>query len=358
MNVTIVGASGETGKHIVNGLLESPTSFKITAFVRPASINKPGIEHFKKRGVTIVSLSFDAPHDDLVEALKGQDVLIAAVDMFSVAPQIALADAAKAAGVKRFLPSAFATPCAPRGVLAFRDMKEEVVNHVKKIYLPYTIVDIGTWYQGTLPRLPSGKIDYAINFPITKIQGDGDFPTSLTDLRDIGRYVARIIVDERTLNKYVFAYDEVWTQEAIFSLLEKLSGEKLPRNRETKEKLEAKIEALRKPYDEGKRGPSDVFGLAVAQILYSIWFRGDNLPESAQYLGYLNAKELYPDFEHKKFEDYVQEVVGGRGDTLFVATIHQSMSLVKNHDKASELYSRDAYGLAIALSKLSSAALK
>jgi len=86
------------------------------------------------------------------------------------------------------------------------------------------------WYQVSLPSLPSGKIDYALKFPAAVIAEDGLHATSLTDLRDIGKYVAKIITDERTLNKYVFAYSEVWTQEEIHAHLEKVSGEKIPRN--------------------------------------------------------------------------------------------------------------------------------
>ena len=61
--------------------------------------------------------------------------------------------------------------------------------------------------------------------------GDGNTPSAITDLRDIGRYVARIILDPRTLNKMVFAYNELLTQEQVFHLLEKLSGESVEKQR-------------------------------------------------------------------------------------------------------------------------------
>lgn len=63
-----------------------------------------------------------------------------------------------------------------------------------------------------------------------EIVGDGNTPLALTDLRDIGRYVARIITDDRTLNKMVFAYNTVLTQNEIFGLLEEISGEQITRN--------------------------------------------------------------------------------------------------------------------------------
>ena len=51
--------------------------------------------------------------------------------------------------------------------------------------------------------------------------------TALTDLRDIGPYVARIIMDDRTVNRYVFCYGELLSQEELFAKMEELSGEKI-----------------------------------------------------------------------------------------------------------------------------------
>ena len=62
-----------------------------------------------------------------------------------------------------------------------------------------------------------------------EIIGDGNIPMALTDLRDIGRYIARVIVDDRTLNKMVFAYNVLTTQNEVFELLEGISGEKVDR---------------------------------------------------------------------------------------------------------------------------------
>lgn len=39
--------------------------------------------------------------------------------------------------------------------------------------------------------------------------GAGDTENAIIDLRDVGKFDVRIIVDERTLNKYVFVYAAV-----------------------------------------------------------------------------------------------------------------------------------------------------
>lgn len=63
-----------------------------------------------------------------------------------------------------------------------------------------------------------------------EIVGNGNTPIALTDLRDIGRYVALIIADDRTLNKMVFAYNTLTTQNEIYATMEELSEEKVTRN--------------------------------------------------------------------------------------------------------------------------------
>lgn len=81
-----------------------------------------------------------------------------------------------------------------------------------------------------IPRLPSGKTDYAIVVPENTAAGDGNILSAYTDIRDIGRHVALIINDSRTLNKMIFAYGEVMTTNQIYELMERLSGERIERN--------------------------------------------------------------------------------------------------------------------------------
>lgn len=65
--------------------------------------------------------------------------------------------------------------------------------------------------------------------PEAVIHGDGNAPNLLTDLRDIGRFVARIVGDERTLNRYVYTWSDVLSENEIFEIVEEGSGEKIER---------------------------------------------------------------------------------------------------------------------------------
>lgn len=57
--------------------------------------------------------------------------------------------------------------------------------------------------------------------------------------------------------------------------------------------------------------------LTQLQYWYSCGIRGDNSPENAQYLGYLLAKDLYPDIEGATLEAYAQDVFHGKGRRVY-----------------------------------------
>ena len=190
--------------------------------------------------------------------------------------------------------------------------KEVVYNHIKHLALPFTVIDVGWWYQIAIPRLPSGRIDYfggAITFNTLVV--DGQTPSALTDLGDIGTYVAAIINDARTLNKYVLSYSELWKPVDVYAKLEELSGEKIPRDFVSEAQLR---QQLADAIHDLERDPKD--GLAAlkrAAAEYSIsWgVRGDNTPGYAEYLGYLDAKELYPHVKFRGLEDFMKSVLAG-----------------------------------------------
>lgn len=57
--------------------------------------------------------------------------------------------------------------------------------------------------------------------------------------------------------------------------------------------------------------------LSTSQLLLSWAIRGDNTPEYAKYLGDLDGKELYPDFEFTKFEDYFKAALEGTAKGVY-----------------------------------------
>lgn len=148
INVAIVGATGETGSSIVDGLLESgafvsqrkhvpafccrhdagppahdanaqPTQH-VKALVRPESLLKQRTLDLEKKGARVLPVDLTRSNSALLDALADVDTVIAAVGAFDYDVQYVLAEAAKKAGVKRFVPSSF-TAVTPLGIATGRD---------------------------------------------------------------------------------------------------------------------------------------------------------------------------------------------------------------------------------------------
>ena len=166
----------------------------------------------------------------------------------------------------------------------------------------------------------------------TTMVADGTIKTGVTDLRDIGRYVALIINDERTINRMVFAFGEVLSQREIFKMMEEISGEKINAKivltslssdhttmanvasiKITAEQIESDISDTKSKQMSEPDNAMYRMRLYSLEYMRSKFVRGDNTPESAKRLQYLNAADLYPDFAPLKFRNYLLEVVSGKG---------------------------------------------
>lgn len=158
----------------------------------------------------------------------------------------------------------------------------------------------------------SGKMDYAKVFPDNRIVGDGEVPNILTDKRDVGRFVARIIKDDRTLNRKVVAVGDVLSQNQIWEIVERLSGEKIDTGHISAGELIAQLDAAKaQAVASGMAGQFTPL-IGILSYQYSKFVRADNTLENAKYLGYLNTRELYPDFKPIRFEEFIREVLEGK----------------------------------------------
>jgi hypothetical protein len=160
----------------------------------------------------------------LASLLQGVDIVISSITAHDVALQVPLIDAAVQAGVKRFLPSNWGTPCPRGGIMDMRDRKEEVHDHIFQQRLGFTIIDVGNWYQVSFPRVPSGRFEYAAINPSNEVYAGGTTPNMLMHQRDVGRITVQIIKDDRTLNKRVYACGEVLSQNDIYAIIEEKTG--------------------------------------------------------------------------------------------------------------------------------------
>lgn len=148
--------------------------------------------------------------------------------------------------------------------------------------------------------------------------GTGNVPSALTDVRDIGRYFARLVRDERTVDKYVLVYNELWTQNQIWDAMSRATGEEVPKVYRSAADLE---DIIAKAKQALVSNPDDIptkLKLIGTQYEYSHGVRGDNTPEYAKFLGYVTSKDLYgSDMDYVPFEEYLKELVSGQASEIY-----------------------------------------
>ncbi|EIN04063.1 NAD(P)-binding protein [Punctularia strigosozonata HHB-11173 SS5] len=307
--VLVVGGTGRTGKSIVTGLLKHG-KFRVAVLTRPVSANKPYIKELAAKGVEIRigDISTDG-HAKLVEILQGVDVLISAIYAGLIHDQRKLFAAAKDVNPNvRVVPDDWAT-YTPRGIRQLADDKYAIHDYIEELGLPHTYIDVGWWMQITVPgKVPGFELDTAWTF-----YGDGDKKFAVTDLNHIGDFVARIIEDPRTLNQWVYIWEDELTQAEAWATATRVLGSGWLQEtvQVSADELLQRATEFRAKYRENPDLTS-LYGLAVAEYAYSIHIRGDNNIATAKAAGALDARELYPDIRVSTFEEFLRRVHGKR----------------------------------------------
>ncbi|KAI0740568.1 NAD(P)-binding protein [Earliella scabrosa] len=303
--VLVLGATGQTGQSIVDGLVKS-AEFRVAAMVRAVSLSKPATEQLRAAGVEIREGDVTDDYEKLKKVVEGVDVLISAVYATVVPLQRDIFRAAKEMGVKRVVPCDFGTPGA-KGVRSYYDIKLGIREYVKELGLDYTIIDVGWWMQISLPLPLRSRAAIQFKQHSWKIGGNGETPILLTYLGNIGIWVARIISDPRTLNQAVIVWEDEITANAVHDIGERISGDgealKAKRIYLSAAEMDRLLEEGRKEYAED---PNNVFKLYANEYEYSVSILGENILENAKKLGYLDARELYPDIPVYSVEEYAK----------------------------------------------------
>lgn len=106
--VAIAGATGTVGYFVTEAFLNDG-SYKIRILRKKPETKNEKAELFASKGAEIVYADYNQK-DDLVKAFKGIDVVVSVIstDTIDYNAQLPLVEAAKEAGVKRFIPSEFA----------------------------------------------------------------------------------------------------------------------------------------------------------------------------------------------------------------------------------------------------------
>lgn len=133
------------------------------------------------------------------EALKGIDVVISTIGAAATQLQIPIAEAAKAAGVRLFVPSEFggSTDGAKQG---HSGMKVAMADKIASI-LPMTKFYTGV-FSDFIFEVPYAKLH--LKSDSVTVGGDGNAKMSFTSRPDVARYVVYVLTtlsSEETVNK-------------------------------------------------------------------------------------------------------------------------------------------------------------
>ncbi|KAI0764287.1 NAD-P-binding protein [Trametes elegans] len=305
--VLVIGATGFTGQSVVNGLLKSG-DFRVAALVRPSSLEKPVVKELRASGVEIRPGDATDSADKLKEVLSGVDIIVCTIIGTLIEAQRELFRVAKGVGVKRVVPNDWATP-GQRGVRQLHDQKLAIRDYVKEIGLDATFIDVGWWMQGSLPPPPHKKT--ALGEWLESIYGDGHNKMLVTDLRHIGTYVARILADPRTVNQVVIVWEDEVTQLQAHEIGEAASGEadtaRAKRKYVSAEEVRERIEQAKAAFAEDPTNFAAAVALYGAEYMLSMHILGENSLEFAKQLGYLDARELYPDIPKYTLAEFAKE---------------------------------------------------
>ncbi|GAA1070680.1 NmrA family NAD(P)-binding protein [Tsukamurella spumae] len=245
--VALVGATGHLGGLIAAELLADPT-VHLRILVRADSRAKAaGLE---ERGAEVVvgDLTDEAALHALVQ---GATTVISAVQGgpdVVIDGQRRLLAAARAEGVRRFIPSTFSADLftVPEGAILTGDMRRQFARIADEERGDVEVVHI----------LIGGFLDRTVLFgfirvidPQTKtayVWGDGRFPMDWTTYADTARYTAAVAVDDEPVGPVFAAAGDTLDFQGIVAAYEKGSGSPVTVERlGSLEDLDARIDELR-----------------------------------------------------------------------------------------------------------------
>jgi uncharacterized protein YbjT (DUF2867 family) len=225
LTVLVVGSTGMLGSKIISALLDKGATV-VKAMVRPGSNNQK-IEEMVAQGIIIVEGDLMKP-ETLLPICQGVDVVISAVgnNETTVPGQKNLIDAAKAQGVKRFIPSDYSVDYRKLdyGDNDNLDKRKEVFSYLQQSGLEYTLIlngafmdNIGTPYAAQFD-LENGVFEY---------WGDGETPLDFTTTDDTAKYVAEAVSDPDLVNTALEVAGDVLSNKQLLTAYEEATGKKL-----------------------------------------------------------------------------------------------------------------------------------
>ncbi|KZO93432.1 NAD-binding protein [Calocera viscosa TUFC12733] len=240
-NFAVVGA-GLIGKFIIDELLKEKAAGKVDTVV-VLTRSAGGKDALAEKGAKPIVVDYSSS-TSLQSALHGIDVVISTIDGRAIGVQEPLSDAAKAVGVKLFVPSEFAGDTINRAeeVPAYAP-KNELRKHLEQIGLPWAAFFTGPFSDWILHQAFLG---FDIDNGKVEVSGTGDGVVSWTSRIDIARYVvyATTVLPPSKLHNRVFKIQgERTSLNKVLAQYQVRTGKKVDITYLPLEEVEAKAKA-------------------------------------------------------------------------------------------------------------------
>jgi uncharacterized protein YbjT (DUF2867 family) len=244
VSVLLVGATGPLGSALAGGFLHPDYRSRVQLYVmtRKATATTEGpkkeqLDALVKQGAQIrygdISESSEL---ELAEQLKGINVIVSAVGAMgkedTITPQLRLLAAAKAAGVRWFIPSEFGfdaeefeTYADANEIIPFLPQKMVVAKAVRSSGLDYTFIYPGLFMEYAF----SPFVGVDLEKQVITAPGAFNVKVTTTTLADIGRLTADAIVSGRGRNQIIHFGSSTLSLEELAKELESATGKKLAR---------------------------------------------------------------------------------------------------------------------------------
>ncbi|TFY81542.1 hypothetical protein EWM64_g2473 [Hericium alpestre] len=218
-NIAVAGP-GTLGKTVIQELLNFKAAGQVDTVVVLTRSHNNALDEFAKQGARFAIVDYSIPAS-LESALSGIDVVISTVvhDIPSLKAQWPLARAAKAVGVKLFVPSEYGHPTNQGFKVGVFGIKTALQEYLKEIGLPFALLWTGFWSETLLGMIKGGSV---------YVGGDGTTLNSFTAQRDIARFLAYVVVNSPSKDQTLRIESDRKSANEALALYEQKTSLKAP----------------------------------------------------------------------------------------------------------------------------------
>ena len=219
------------GSSILLALGRRPAQFHTSLLVRPATLagKADQLAPFRALGIELVEGDVNAEEAALTALVSGYHIVISCIthQRFGT-DELRLVRACLAAGVSRYLPTAFGIDeqAVGRGSAMAVVLDKKLDNYAALTSSGLaTIVSCGFWTEWLLGAGFGNLLGLDWQQRAITAVGSFDCKVSTTSLLDLGELVAEVLLDPATLHAHVHVQSDLVTLEQVAAALERATGQ-------------------------------------------------------------------------------------------------------------------------------------